>query len=1181
MPINEKDLGKYNRPGIFIEEINNSTVNLPIQDVLINLVPGFSKKGPFNKPVFIDNPKTFESIYGTIDRQLENKGSYFHRTVEKMLETGPVWALSLLSTDPVRDKLQWASVSTSASYTNDDFSNPNTTAYSSFFNRQDFWERDDQSFLDIVNNPQQDLKRLLHLTNMGDKTITVFLLKSTIEGFNVTAEDWYGGVQNVPKFINPKDWISDYIISVLVLAGDWTNYNNLKVDTTWSKYFTTSGLDISKLSDFTAESNVTVLGNYDVSLIPYFKDLNKKDLYIKSVINNNTDITGLFCAYDEDQLLGSDYLTKKIDIIGSSVVGDDVNSINYLSYNETIVESIPYLKTNLNAANNVFTTNSAMTAVSGTTRISSFMNNITSGIRTNGITTNGTTATVNLVSTSGYYNINGIKYSGVTTTAITFTLLTTPNTSRVDIVYLDTTSNTFKKQVGTVGTYSNIYYNDPSFDSTSTIILFYVVITQDLVGSNNATYSGVTINDTAYIGNKNIVITTDTSSNKISLSFTNTSYAGANNANKYIGILNTNYYNEMVSKLALNQAVGINYAVDNMPIGSKYPISYVNSVDYTSSTDSLIELYFTDSLIKPSNINNLVGTNNELLIYYIDNELQISSTDKTLTSSYSYATTGIVAKYSQLYQDYLNGVINTGDYFYISNNVLNTKIYLKMYFDNNGMLNVYFTDVTLSNETTPGFTPDDTTGVSIYSDKGSWKQSLEIDPSTTITDLTTTVAIKVDKIRYSEIVRGDFVEAYYDEAYYTFGGEGYLNGEVPRKLTRIINIKNDVSNSNLKILYTDSPIKLTDITSGGTHKKYFTNSYPSIYKYADTLKGLSIKPFKIHQDSLPNGTEERLQTITGVLGKNTSLYYGLINKNKISWRYLVDSFGLGLTDSSKQDLVDLCGGKLNCIGFLNMPSAKDFKKSNNPIFVDSENVLSTAFIKAGGDQDKNPDFLYSFGTGVGTSCVGYFFPYLKINDNGIPKLMPPASYVATTYMQKHISNLGGVNEWTVNAGISNGRIVNITGTEIDFTENDLANMYSMGANVITYKINNGYVINSESTAQVFPYSSLSLLHSRELLIELENQMYDMLLRYQWKFNTASIRAEIKYRADKICKNFLDLGGLYDFKNVMDESNNTPYIIDLQGGVLDTAIEIVKGFSWIVNNITIEKTGGIKSSGFGA
>ena len=35
-------MGKYIRNGIFIEEINNSIVQLPIQDVLINLIPGFS-----------------------------------------------------------------------------------------------------------------------------------------------------------------------------------------------------------------------------------------------------------------------------------------------------------------------------------------------------------------------------------------------------------------------------------------------------------------------------------------------------------------------------------------------------------------------------------------------------------------------------------------------------------------------------------------------------------------------------------------------------------------------------------------------------------------------------------------------------------------------------------------------------------------------------------------------------------------------------------------------------------------------------------------------------------------------------------------------------------------------------------------------------------------------------------
>ena len=137
----------------------------------------------------------------------------------------------------------------------------------------------------------------------------------------------------------------------------------------------------------------------------------------------------------------------------------------------------------------------------------------------------------------------------------------------------------------------------------------------------------------------------------------------------------------------------------------------------------------------------------------------------------------------------------------------------------------------------------------------------------------------------------------------------------------------------------------------------------------------------------------------------------------------------------------------------------------------------------------------------------------------------------------------------------------------------------MGANPIVYKRNAGYCINSENTAQVFPFSSLSVIHSREVLIELENQLYDMLLRYQWRFNTPEIRAEIKFRADEICKSLQDADALYDFQNVMDETNNTNYIIDLQMGVLDTYIEIIKGMGIIVNNITILIKGDIESGGF--
>ena len=54
----------------------------------------------------------------------------------------------------------------------------------------------------------------------------------------------------------------------------------------------------------------------------------------------------------------------------------------------------------------------------------------------------------------------------------------------------------------------------------------------------------------------------------------------------------------------------------------------------------------------------------------------------------------------------------------------------------------------------------------------------------------------------------------------------------------------------------------------------------------------------------------------------------------------IDSFGLGLTPiegyGSKQQLADLCGMKMNCLGFISMPSAKIFRESTNPSFVNDD-----------------------------------------------------------------------------------------------------------------------------------------------------------------------------------------------------------------------------------------------------
>jgi len=193
--------------------------------------------------------------------------------------------------------------------------------------------------------------------------------------------------------------------------------------------------------------------------------------------------------------------------------------------------------------------------------------------------------------------------------------------------------------------------------------------------------------------------------------------------------------------------------------------------------------------------------------------------------------------------------------------------------------------------------------------------------------------------------------------------------------------------------------------------------------------------------------------------------------------------------------------------------------------------------------------------------------------------MPPAPIILNTFMRKHLSRVSNVYPWTIAAGLTNGRVSGIGNVEMDLTPEDIEWLNEMNANPIVYKMNRGFVIETNNTAQVSPRSALSFINSREVLIELENRLRNMLIDYQWKFNTPEIRSEIKIKADEICQEFVNREGLFAFENVMDESNNTPDLIDAQIGVLDTFVEISRGLSIIVNNITILKTGDIQSGGF--
>ena len=1230
-------IGKYKRPGIFLEEIDRSVIDSPtLVETFSTLVVGFSKKGPVNTSVLLQNTSDLERIFGPIDRNLERKGSYFHRTITRILEQSPVTAINLLSTSDTLDLLRYRSLSTSSDNVN---LVKRTAPYRRFFDTTGFWKRDEESFGFYAKNNQSDYtKQLLSFTNFSDRTITVFVVKSSLTGFDRTMIEWYGTVENMPRYLNTQDYASDYMVDVIVIGGDWTNYENLTSDPRWSQYFTVNGIKKSELRNFANDRNINLLAYYEgLSLVPYFRDSNGRNVFIENVINNDTDRTGLFCTFDKDQF-ETDYPNGCVDLIGYNLVGTNTTSVEFLSYKENLQERLTYTETYLDTPGNVL---GLVGTFSTDLRVAPTREERTTYYGDGYIydlvaaTISGYTSSSSLGGDTSFdfkYTVGSDSFVVIGSSAITLT-----------------DGFTYTVNAGTLsnGTYSQVFFlnssgefktlrgsSKPSVAATD-IVLAYT--TYDIVSGSfsSVTYSNVTVGHSGYIelthGSGADYYITATGSDLKTINFTFPSTTGTIATSEYEDYRRIKLFNSLTSFLQSTDmdkgALLLNPAFDKLSLANTEVQNVVNTQTKDKSFQLVLSVEVTN-MIK-SGVFVLYKTDNELILGDNGFETKVEVADES--------DMGSVGPWSTFYRNYYDGFINTGDYFHpnvlsgtISFEFINSDVDLISFFDgtepsevgvgfsfilpdstlNTGVFEIIsssgsywvldkvvtdetsvanqildadtrhylkmYTSDTSSNEnlvckfvdeTLVGPQPlvdlDYNTKFFPYSKRGNFDQTLDI--IYTAGELNNKVLI--DSTRYPEIRIGDFLEADYSTA-------SLATGEVPRKLTRILSKRRSSTNTALTELTCDSAIKKMAVNGD-----YITKRYSPIESYVSTYRGLAFEGFQIREDSIPDGTEARQNQILNLVAKGTPLFKAITNKEALDIRYLVDSFGLGLIENSKQQLVDICGERLDVFGIINMPSMRTFRNSASPSFIDAEGVLQTSFIAQGGDPDASSAFLYSFGQGKGVSSVGYFTPYVTIEDNGRVIDVPPSMYVASSFLRKLTTTNTNITPWTVVAGVTNGRVLGINNLEIDFSLSDIENLNGAKMNPIVFKRNRGFVIETENTAQTQFVSALSYIHVREVLIELERELADMLLDFQWKFNTPEIRSEIKLRADVICETYVNRAGLYNYFNKCDEENNTPEIIDNQIGVLDTYVEPIKAMGVIVNNVTILRTGAIQSGGF--
>ena len=361
----------------------------------------------------------------------------------------------------------------------------------------------------------------------------------------------------------------------------------------------------------------------------------------------------------------------------------------------------------------------------------------------------------------------------------------------------------------------------------------------------------------------------------------------------------------------------------------------------------------------------------------------------------------------------------------------------------------------------------------------------------------------------------------------------------------------------------------------------------------DHYKLLQLDGLKITSNHLPGYTtsgspsaEEGVEKIYSML-EDEGILRGLTNPDMINYRYVVDTMAYGLRGNmrGKAYISKLAKKRGKCTAILNAPSITQFATSQDPYFcesfvsgVDPKPIFSTEYIAQGGNPDMPRTFRFTLpDEDNGSKFTGVFGPFLKYNENGKILLIPPAADVANTYVRKFLGGDPYAIAANKNGIISNP---NLAGVEYMIDAQDRGYLEPFGYNSIVERTSTGEIlIYANRTAYQNVKSDYNFLHVRELLNTIELQVEEVLKNFVFDFNNPVTRLTIVNTITPILESMKDSGALTNYEIVMDETNNTPDIIDEGFAIIDIGVWVTKGMEKIIQRISVYKTGGSSSGSF--
>jgi hypothetical protein len=206
---------------------------------------------------------------------------------------------------------------------------------------------------------------------------------------------------------------------------------------------------------------------------------------------------------------------------------------------------------------------------------------------------------------------------------------------------------------------------------------------------------------------------------------------------------------------------------------------------------------------------------------------------------------------------------------------------------------------------------------------------------------------------------------------------------------------------------------------------------------------------------------------------------------------------------------------------------------------------------------------------VDSNYTATYYPWVKTIDTITNRVIavPPSTLLVGTYAQN--DRLGA--EWFAPAGLNRGGIQGAVQVMNRLTQSERDTLYEGKVNPIAAFPGQGISAFGQKTLQESS-SALDRINVRRLLINLKKFVASTSRFLVFEQNTGQTRAKFLNTVNPYLESVQQRQGLYAFRVVMDETNNTPDVIDrniLQGSVF---LQPAKTAEFIVIDFNILPTG---------